>query len=102
MTNDTQKMLAALEKQLADLKKSMAAPKRTRNTELEEKVLAALASGPLTMPAIQEKLGITKSSAHTAVDALAIEGKVWIQKWPNPEKPGRFLNRVFLDSQIAT
>lgn len=101
MVNDTLKMIAQLKEQLAQIERGLSAPTST-HARTQDAVVELLRSGPLPMPEIQDRLGITKSAAHTAVNALNTDGKVWVQKWPVPGKRGRYVFRVWLADQIVT
>lgn len=81
MTNDTEKMLAALEKQVAELRASM---RQTREPSVEVAKRCILSSllkhgGHQTVEQICAECKLTKGTAWRRIDELEREAKVWLR-----------------------
>jgi hypothetical protein len=82
MTNDTEKMLAALEKQVAELRELMIQTKREPSVEVAKRcILASLKKhgGHQTVEQICAECHLTKGTAWRRIDELEREAKVWLR-----------------------
>lgn len=83
MTNDTEKMLAALEKQVAELRATMRqSTQREPSVEVAKRcILASLKKhgGHQTIEQICVECKLTKGTAWRRVDELEREAKVWLR-----------------------
>lgn len=104
MTNDTQKMLTELEKQLTALRQRLDAEQRREppTARVKASILDALkVKGPMTIEQLCGELRLTKGTVWRRVDDLEREARVWLRV-THEGKTGRKHTVVYHADAIAT
>lgn len=104
MTNDTQKMLSELEKQIGLLKQRLDAEQRREppTARVKAAILEALQTkGEMTIEQLCGELHLTKGTVWRRVDDLEREARVWLRV-THEGKTGRKHTVVYHADAIAT
>ena len=107
MTNDTQKMIAQFEKQLAALKaqvqKNEATLEGKSTTKQRDAIMAALPkSGGITVADLCKVTGLSKGTAWRRIHELNTEARVWLRLAPGAKAGDRERTIVYHADAIAT